>query len=80
MRKNRDAELAKSLHGTNGRLFVHVDGETWKDTDTGHTGPRAELEDAFLAELQARDAEAEASRDVAAYWQASAGGQPKPIN
>lgn len=80
MSKARDAAVARRLHGTSGRLFVHEDGDTWKDTDNGNTGTRAELEDAFLAELEARDAEAKASRDVAAYWQATAGGQPRATN
>lgn len=48
--RRQDAEAARSLHGTHGRLFVR-DGEEWLDTETGRRGPRAELEDAWLADL-----------------------------
>lgn len=46
----RDAEAARSLHGTRGRLFIR-DGDEWLDTETGRRGPRTELEDAWLADL-----------------------------
>ena len=48
--RRRDAEAARSLHGTMGRLFAR-DGEEWLDTETGRRGARAELEDAWLADL-----------------------------
>ena len=44
-----DAELAKRLRGTGGRLFVPApDGRLWLDTETGAVGMRAELEQAWL--------------------------------
>jgi hypothetical protein len=43
-----DAELAKRLHGTGGRLFVREPDGRWRDTDTGAVGTRAELEQAWL--------------------------------
>ena len=46
-----DAESAERLRGKASRLFVHVDGETWRDTETGAEGTRAELEQAWLASL-----------------------------
>ena len=76
----RRAAVARRLHGTSGRMFVHVDGDTWMDTDNGNTGTRAELEDAFLAELDAREEAERASDAAAAYWQAGAGGQPRAAN
>lgn len=70
--KNRDAELAKSLHGTQARLFVNVGAGRWRDTDSGRTGTRAELEDAFLAELAEREQEAKGQTVAAAYWTSEA--------
>ncbi len=46
-----DAESAERLRGKASRLFVHVDGETWRDTETGAVGTRDELERAWLASL-----------------------------
>ena len=80
MSKARDAAVARRLHGTSGRLFVHMGDGIWKDTDNGNTGSRAELEDAFLAELDAREEAERASNAAATYWQASAGGQPRATN
>lgn len=80
MSRAKDAAVARRLHGTSGRLFVHMGDGIWKDTDNGNTGSRDVLVDAWLGELSARDAEAKASKDVAAYWQATAGGQPKATN
>ena len=48
-----DAEIAGRLHGTRGRLFVRQEDGAWLDTETGATGTRAELEQAWLAERQA---------------------------
>lgn len=45
-----DAEIAGRLHGTRGRLFVRQEDGAWLDTETGATGTRAELEQAWLAE------------------------------
>jgi len=80
MSKARDAAVARRLRGTSGRLFVHMDGDTWMDTDNGNTGTRAELEDAFLAELDTREEAERASNAAATYWQAGAGGQPRATN
>lgn len=44
-----DAEIAGRLHGTQGRLFVRQGDGAWLDTETGATGTRAELEQAWLA-------------------------------
>ncbi len=49
-----DDEIAERVRGTAGRLFVHVDGETWRDTDNGNTGTRVELESAWLADFSRR--------------------------
>ncbi len=76
----RDAAVAKRLHGTSGRMFVHMGDGIWTDTASGRTGSRAELEDAFLAELDAREEAERASNAAAAYWQAGAGGQPRATN
>jgi len=44
-----DEEIAGRLRGTNGRLFVQ-EGGVWRDTETGATGTRAEVEQAWIAE------------------------------
>ena len=43
-----DADIARKLHGTGGRLFVCEPDGRWRDTDTGAVGTRAELEQAWL--------------------------------
>ena len=51
MPRPTDAEIAERLRGTKGRLFVRQPDGQWHDTETGVTGTRAEVEQAWLAEL-----------------------------
>jgi hypothetical protein len=46
-----DTEIAERLRGTSGRLFVHDGDGIWRDAETGATGTRAEIEQAWLAEM-----------------------------
>lgn len=48
-----DAELARRLHGTGGRLYVRAGGGRWRDTETGAVGTLAELAEAWTAEPRA---------------------------
>ena len=42
-------DVAKRLHGTNGRLFIRR-GKKWLDTETGNAGALHELADKWIEE------------------------------